>query len=151
MNAGRALGAGATATAVMTALWLVEPSIGLPRIAVGHMLSTAMSVSVAHWGPGAAGGWIVHLLVGMGLALVYAWAFAGRLHARPLVSGAIYGIAVFLLSELVFMPLVGAGLFARGDFELLAGSLLGNVVYGLVLGWIYGPPLPTALPAKRAG
>jgi hypothetical protein len=131
MNTRRAAAAGAIATGVVTALWLVEPSIGLPRIAVGQLLSTLMSVSVAHLPVGAAGGWAIHLCVGMLLAIIYAWIFVARLPGSPSVRGAAYG-------ALVFMPSVGAGVFSNGDVELLVGSLFGHVLYGVVMGWIYG-------------
>jgi len=45
---------------------------------------------------------------------------------------------VFVVAQLVFMPLVGGGVFSRGDVELLTGSLLGHLVYGGLIGWIYG-------------
>lgn len=138
MDAKRAIPAGAIGTAVMSALWLVEPSIGLPKIAVGQLLSTAMSVSVAQWSAGPAGGWIVHLIVGTVLALIYDAAFVRWLPGRPAVRGAIYGAIVFLAAQIVFMPLVGAGFFSHGDIELLVGSLLGHLVYGVVVGWICG-------------
>ena len=35
------------------------------------------------------------------------------------------------------MPLVGGGLFSRGDPELITGSLLGHLLYGAILGWGY--------------
>ncbi|MEP6990461.1 MAG: DUF6789 family protein [bacterium] len=136
----RAAVAGAIGTGVMTALWLVEPSIGLPKIAVGQILSTVMSVSVARLNVGAAGGWAIHLMVGIVLALVYARYLDERLPGSPAVRGALYGILVFLAAQIVFMPLVGAGVFSRGDIELLAGSLLGHVAYGAVVGWIYDSP-----------
>lgn len=140
MNATRATAAGVIGTGVITALWQVEPAIGLPRIAVGHILSTFMSVSVAHLNVGIAGGWIVHFLVGIILALVYALFFAERLPGSPIVRGAWYGVIVFIISQALFMPLVGGGFFSRGDLELLAGSLLGNLAYGIVVGWIYDLP-----------
>jgi uncharacterized membrane protein YagU involved in acid resistance len=138
MNTRRAAAAGAIATGVVTALWLVEPSIGLPRIAVGQLLSTLMSVSVAHLPVGAAGGWAIHLCVGMLLAIIYAWIFVARLPGSPSVRGAAYGALVFVFAQLVFMPSVGAGVFSNGDVELLVGSLFGHVLYGVVTGWIYG-------------
>ena len=72
MDIKRAAAAGAIGTGVLTALWLVEPSLGLPQIAVGQILSTFMSVSVAQMQVGAAGGWIVHLVMGIALAMLYA-------------------------------------------------------------------------------
>ncbi|HEU4785799.1 MAG TPA: DUF6789 family protein [Gemmatimonadaceae bacterium] len=140
MDAKRATVAGAIGTLVLTALWLVEPSIGLPRIAIGQILSSFMAVSVAHASVGAIGGWIVHFIVGILLALIYAWIFVDRLPGPPTARGAIYGVLVFLVAQSVFMPMVGAGFFAHGDLELLVGSLLGHIVYGSVVGWIYDRP-----------
>lgn len=140
LHAMRAAAAGAIATGVMTALWLVEPAVGLPNIAVGQILSTFMSVSVAHLHVGIAGGWLVHLCVGVVLALIYAGLFAARLPGPPAARGALYGALVFVVAQLVFMPLVGAGVFSRGDVELLAGSLLGHLAYGVVAAWIYALP-----------
>lgn len=140
MHTGRAVAAGAIGTGVLSALWLVEPSLGLPTIAVGQILSTFMSVSVAQLGVGVAGGWIIHLLFGILLALIYGRLIVRMLPTRPWVSGAIYGAAVFVVAQTLFMPLVGGGLFSRGDFGLLLGSLLGHLAYGIVVGWIYGLP-----------
>ena len=141
MDAKRAVAAGAIGTGVLTALWLVEPSIGLPNIAVGQILSTFMSVSVARFSVGAAGGWAVHLVVGILLALFYAWQLSERLPGSAAARGAIYGVLVFVLAQIVFMPLVGAGFFSRGNSELLLGSLLGHIAYGVVVGWIYDLPI----------
>ena len=140
MNAKRATAAGVIGTAVITALWQVEPAIGLPRIAVGHILSTFMAVSVAHLNVGIAGGWVVHFIVGVLLALLYAGVFAERLPGSPVWRGATYGVLVFILAQALFMPLVGGGFFSRGDVELLLGSLLGHIAYGIVVGWIYDLP-----------
>jgi uncharacterized membrane protein YagU involved in acid resistance len=146
MDVKRAIGAGAVGTGVLTALWMVEPSIGLPRIAVGQILSSFMSVSVGHLHVGAAGGWSLHFVVGIVLALIYARFVAPRLRGPIMWRGAAFGIVVFIVAQTLFMPLVGAGFFARGDVELLIGSLLGHIVYGIVVAWIYG--LPTAVASR---
>ena len=148
----RAAAAGVVGTGTMTALWMVEPSIGLPKIAVGHILSTFMSVSVAHLRVGNVGGWIAHFAFGVLLALLYARFVAPRLPGVPEVRGALYGTLLFIAAQLVFMPLVGGGFFARGDIQLLAGSLLGHLVYGVVVGWIYDLPFtsrPVVAPLPR--
>lgn len=138
MNPTRAAAAGLVGTAVMTALLIVEPSVGLPRIAIGQILSTAMGSASAHLSVGPTGGWIIHFLVGILFALIYAAFFADRLPGKALVRGVIFGVLVFLLAQVTFMPLVSGGFFSHGDMELLAGSLLGHVVYGGLVGWIYG-------------
>ena len=77
----------------------------------------------------------------MVLALIYAGGLrASGFPGTPLVRGLLYGVLVFVVAQLVFMPLVGGGVFSRGDWELLAGSLLGHLVYGGLMGWIYADP-----------
>jgi hypothetical protein len=140
MNLKRAVLAGVVATAAATGLWLLEPMIGLPRLAVGSMLSSFLAVATAYLPAGPAVGWTIHGLVGVGLALLYAGAFIGRLPGRPLARGLAYGCAIFLLAQLTFMPLVGGGIFSRGDVPLLVGSFIGHIVYGSLLALLYGDP-----------
>jgi len=140
MNVGRAAIAGFVGTAAMTALLLIEPSIGLPKIAMGQVLSTSLGLTRAHLTIGPALGWGLHFLIGIALAVIYAAAFERRLPGPPVVRGTLYGVVVFVVAQVVFMPLVGGGLFSRGDMELLAGSLLAHLLYGGVTGWSYGGP-----------
>jgi uncharacterized membrane protein YagU involved in acid resistance len=141
MNTGRAAAAGLIGTGVMTALLLVEPSVGLPKIAMGQVLSTSLGLASAHSATGPALGWLLHFGIGTLLALIYAGVFDRRFPGPPLMRGLLYGILVFVAAQLVFMPLVGGGVFSHGDPELLAGSLLGHLVYGGLTGWIYGGPV----------
>lgn len=146
----RAAITGFIGTGVLTALWLIEPSLGLPEIAVGHILGTFMSVSVAHLHVGTGGGWVVHFLFGVFLALIYARFFVSRLPGPHVVQGAIYGVLLFLMAQTIFMPLVGGGFFSRGNSAWLLGSLLGNLCYGIVMAWIYNlpeAPTPAMMPA----
>ena len=140
MNVTRAVAAGVIATASMTALLLIEPAVGLPEIAIGQLLSTSLSFTTAHLSVGPAVGWLIHFVVGSLWAIVYAGVMLVRLPGPPLARGLLYGFVVFLLAQSLLMPLVGAGFFSRGDPSTLAGGLLGHLVYGGVLGWVYGPP-----------
>lgn len=142
MNAKRAVVAGVTGTAVMTALLLWAPAVGLPRLAIGALLSTFLAVFTAVLDVGPAGGWVVHGLIGIGLAFLYAGVFAARLPGRPFARGLLYGLLVFFLSQIVFMPAVGGGFFSRGDIAMLIGSLIGHLAYGGLVGAIYGSPSP---------
>jgi uncharacterized membrane protein YagU involved in acid resistance len=144
MNVKRAVAAGLVGTAVMTFLMLVAPVVGLPRMAIGQLLSTMLAVSVAFLPIGPATGWVLHAAFGVVLAIVYAAAFVGRLPGKPVVRGALYGVLVFVLAQLLFMPLVGAGVFSRGDVPMILGSLVGHLVYGSLVGIIYGEPSAAA-------
>jgi hypothetical protein len=138
VNKLRAATAGVAGTVAMTVLFLLEPLAGLPKVAEGGILSTVMSVSVAHFPVGVAGGWAIHFLVGILLALLYAGYFARRLPGGLAMRGALYGGLVFIAAQLAIMPLVGAGVFSGGDLERLAGSLAGHLVYGAVVGLVCG-------------
>ncbi len=138
MNATRAGVAGIVATAAVTTFWLVEPFLGLPSLAVGSLLSSFLAVATAYLPIWPAVGWAIHVLVGVGLAVIYAGWLVNRLPGPPLVRGILYGCAVFIVAQLTFMPLVGAGAFSRGDLLLLVGSLAGHVIYGGLVGLIYG-------------
>ena len=138
MNSTRAAVAGIIATAAVTTLWLVEPYLGLPRLAVGSMLSSFLAVATAYLPIWPAVGWGIHVVVGIGLAMIYAQWLVNQLPGSPFARGVLYGCGVFIVAQLTFMPLVGAGFFSRGDLPLLVGSLLGHVVYGGLVGHIYG-------------
>jgi hypothetical protein len=138
MNVARAAIAGLLGTAAMTALLLVEPSVGLPKIAMGQVLSSSLGFTTAHLAIGPAVGWALHFAIGMVLALIYAAVFDARLPGGAAVRGMLYGVGVFVVAQAVFMPLVGGGFFSRGDLELITGSLLGHLLYGGVVGWSYG-------------
>ncbi|HLB55430.1 MAG TPA: DUF6789 family protein [Gemmatimonadales bacterium] len=146
INVQRAALAGLAGTAVMTGLWYIEPKIGLAQLAVGNILSSLLAVVTAYASVGPAVGWAIHFAVGVILAWGYAAGFARRLPGPPMVRGMVYGLLVFSIAQAVFMPLVGGGVFSRGDPQLLMGSLLGHLVYGGVVGAIYGatPPAPRA-------
>jgi uncharacterized membrane protein YagU involved in acid resistance len=130
----------------MTALWLIEPRIGLAQLAVGDILSSLLAVATAYASLGPALGWALHFAVGIILAFLYAVQFARRLPGSPATRGMLYGIGIFIVAQLVFMPLVGAGFFSRGDPAMLLGSLVGHLVYGGVVGLICG--LPVAAPSS---
>lgn len=138
MDTKRAVAAGAIATASMTALLLVEPSVGLPQIAIGQIVSSTMSAVSSHTAVGPALGWLIDLAVGIVLALIYAGWVGRKLPGSPFVRGLWFGAIVFVAAQLVFAPLTGSGVFSGGDVQLLIGGLLGHLVYGGVVGYVCG-------------
>lgn len=126
----RAVAGGLAATAVMTALMLMAPVMGLPPMNIGAMLGSMMGGSSFL-------GWMAHFAIGTILAIAYAALFATRLPGRGFVRGAVYGLLPWILAQLVVMPMMGAGVFG-GSFGAGFGSLMGHLVYGAVLGGVYG-------------
>jgi hypothetical protein len=131
LNFQRAVVAGIVGTAAMTMLMLVAPLMGMPRMAIGEMLGSFLHI-------GSAAGWAMHGVIGLVLAAIYAAWFAARLPGGLALRGAIYGFGVFLVAQLVVTPMMGGGVFSGGQMAVIVGSLMGHLVYGVIVGAVYG-------------
>jgi uncharacterized membrane protein YagU involved in acid resistance len=141
MNVKRAAPAGLAGTAVMTILMLMGPMMGMPKMDIGVMLGSFLGV-------GTALGWVMHFAIGVTLAAIYAFAFASRLPGAAALRGAIYGFAVFLVAQIVVTPMMGGGVFSGGNVPMIMGSLMGHLIYGAVVGAIYGVAPPQVVAAQ---
>ncbi|MEO6443543.1 MAG: DUF6789 family protein [Gemmatimonadaceae bacterium] len=129
INWGKAVLAGIIGTLVMTAVGVwVAPMMGIPRMNPAELLAQPMG-SLAL-------GWVGHLMIGSILAIIYA-AVSGRLPGAPWMRGALFSIAPWLMAQLVVMPMMGMPVFS-GSATLAMGSLIGHLVYGAVVGAVYG-------------
>lgn len=131
LNFTRAIVAGLGATATMTMLMLAAPLMGLPPMPIGKMLGTFLGI-------GAAAGWAMHFMIGAVLAGIYGVVFAPRTPGHSLVNSLAYAFGVFLMAQLVVMPMMGSGVFSGGNLGMIMGSLVGHMVFGAVLGAVYG-------------
>jgi hypothetical protein len=122
--------AGLAGTAAMTVLMLAAPLMGAPPMNIGAMLGSVM-------GGSAALGWLAHFMIGVGLAVVYATVFVSRLPGPAVARGALFSVPPWLVAQLVVMPMMGAGLFS-GSAIVAGASLMGHLVYGAVVGAVYG-------------
>ena len=126
--------AGLLGTLAMTMVMLMAPAMGMPPMPIGRMLADFMGIPEAL-------GWIAHFMIGTVLAVIYASVFAPRLPGSGFVRGALYGILPWLLSQVMVNPMMGAGLFASNTpapMMMVVGSLMGHMIYGAVIGAIYG-------------
>ena len=83
-----------------------------------------------------------HLAVGVLAAILYGYYFEPRLAGAGWLKGFQFSLIPWFLSLVVFLPLVGGGLFgfAIGAGPLPAiGNLVLHLVYGITLGAMYGP------------
>ena len=132
IDVGRAVMAGLAGTLVMTLVGVyLAPAMGMPRMNPADMLAGAM-------GGSALLGWVGHLTIGVVLAVGYG-VVAGALPGPAVARGALYGIAPFLLAQIAVMPMMGMPFFS-GSVPMALGSLVGHLVYGAVVGGIYGAP-----------
>jgi hypothetical protein len=86
-------------------------------------------------------GWLYHLFNSAVIGVIFGWLFGSRVHGygSGLGWGATYGFAWWILGGLVLMPLMlGMPAFApvmMPEMRMVAmGSLIGHLIYGLILG-----------------
>ena len=137
-NIGRAVLGGFVGTLAITFLMYIGgPMMGLPKMDIAAMLGSML------------GGWtmgmMMHFLNGTIIfPLIYAYLLFGKLPGAPYLKGILWGITLWVLAQVVVMPMMGAGLFGLKMAGMMSavGSLAGHVVYGALLGWIGGHAHP---------
>lgn len=129
----RGLAAGLAATLVLLVLLNLQTAMGvLPQAHIITLLSGMGAI-------GRGGAWADHFIVGV---LMWGLAFGA---VAPLIpkwpdwlKGLAFGVVAWLVMMLTFMPLVGAGLFARNLGLEAAAFMLGlHLIFGIVLGVTY--------------
>ncbi len=133
MNIKRAVGSGVAATAVMSAVAIMAPMMGMPKMDFGEMLGTNNPMMEVPY----VMGWMLHFLVGVLLAIVYAVGVVDRLSGAYVFRGVVFAMVPFVIAQSVMMPMMGSGFWSGGDLMMITGSLVGHVVFGAVLGAVY--------------
>lgn len=126
--------AGLVGTLAMTILMLVGPMMGMPKMDMGNMLGPMNPiVALPYWM-----GWVMHFIIGTALTWIYAAFLINILPSDGWKRGVIFSLAPFLMKEIIVSPMMGMGVFEGGDMLMIIGSLLGHLVYGGVMGLVYG-------------
>ena len=127
--------ASVTATAVMTLLMLIAPFLGLPPMNAGALLGSIV-------GGNETIGWIQHFVIGIIFAFVYATFFNDWLPVENnILRGTMYGIIVFVFSEINFTLINLFGFLTWHQKEsmalMVAGNCLVRMAYGTILGLFF--------------
>ncbi len=133
-NLKKAVIAGVAATAVMTIIMIMAPMMGMPEMNIGRMLANFMGVPVVV-------GWLAHFMIGVVLAIIFATLLYSRLPGAPWLKGILFALIPWFIAQVIMNPMMGAGVFASNTpapMMMVMGSLLGHVVYGAVLGGVFG-------------
>lgn len=96
-------------------------------------------------------GWLYHLFNSAVIGVLFGWWFGGRVHGAGsgLGWGAVHGLIWWVLGGLVLMPVfLGMPAFSPLAMPMMRpvamGSLMGHLIYGLVLGgvfaWLFRTP-----------
>lgn len=124
--------AGLAATVTMSGFMLIARALGVLQIDVGELLG-------ALFGGNNAIGWVLHFAIGIAFAFIYVQFFN---HTLPVISdvfrGALFGIIVFVFSEMVITVISLAGFLNWQQKESMAlmafANCLAHFMYGAVLG-----------------
>ncbi|MCF8303706.1 MAG: hypothetical protein K9I94_10570 [Bacteroidales bacterium] len=126
------LGGGFIATGTMTLLGQLLSLSGFQTVDFG--LHWAHLLGVPHWA-----GWVIHALTGFILAAAYVFYFALIWDNRPALKGLLYGLLLFIGSNLLFMPLSGLSFFLINEpntLMMLGCGVLCHITYGITLGLV---------------
>ena len=132
MNYLKILLAAIVATAVMTGFVLAAPLIGLPQTKIAVLLGAMFHGNLI-------AGWVMHFVIGILFVIPYALLFNKWLPVENKVArGAIYGIVVFVFSEIIFALINILGYLTWDNKESMALMIFVNIlsclIYGMVLG-----------------
>ena len=138
MNVSVALLAGVLGTIVMTMLMLIGPRMGMPKMDMPGMLGTMVAP------PGAAAqalGGVMHLVMGAIVAIFYALAWSWGLGSPNWAGGGLLGLAHGVVAA-ILMPVMTRmhprNPESAGGAMTVVGILMGHLVFGLVVAWVYG-------------
>jgi uncharacterized protein DUF6789 len=145
-NIGKTIAGGFAGTVVMTMMmYLAAPMMGL-NMDIAAMLGGMLGI-------GWTGGMLMHFINGTIIfPLIYAFALYSRLPGSPAVRGTTWGVILWLIAQVLVMPMMGGGMFssAMGGMMAAAGSLVGHVLYGVLLGAIAGDAVPSGVPIRSS-
>jgi len=151
-NVRQAILGGFIATLVMTMIMYVAPLMGMPKMDVAAMLGGMLGQTMPE---PMSGRWLVGMILhfvngSVIFPLVFAFLLYARVPGAAWGKGIIWGLILWLLSQAVVMPMMGAGFFsshAPQPMMTVVGSLLGHIIYGAILGGIYGAETVAKPPA----
>ena len=93
-------------------------------------------------------GMMIHFINGTVIfPLIYAFLLYRTLPGNPALKGATWGVVLWLLAQLMVMPMMGGGVFSSkmGGMMTAGGSLIGHLLYGVLLGVIGGGAVASAV------
>jgi hypothetical protein len=132
---GKTVLGGFIGTIAMTMMmYWVGPLMGLMKMDIAQGLGSMLGVGWAE-------GMIMHFMNGsLIFPAIYAFLLYRLLPGKPVVKGMIWGAILWLMAQLIVMPMMGGGVFSsnRGGTMAAAASLMGHLVYGAILGAVGG-------------
>lgn len=132
MKTQKILVASLIATGVMMIFMLIAQFLVLPTIDPGIFLGNML-------GGNKIAGWVVRILIGVIMAIPYVYFFNRWIPAEnKFLRGTLYGILVFVFSEIVTSAIALLGCFNYQDLQNMSLMVLGNAVIYMIYGTVLG-------------
>lgn len=145
MNILNAVIAGLVSTVVFTMILMMAPKMGMPKMDIVSLLGSMFGK------PNQALGWMMHLMMGVVFALIYAFLWSNGIGAATWTSGLIFGAVHWLIAGMVMgmIPMMHAGIKSgavqapglwmtnNGGAMAFMGGLVGHMIFGIVVALVY--------------
>jgi hypothetical protein len=146
MNILSAVIAGVVASLVFSIVLAMAPRLGMPRMDIVSLLGSMFSAKSNQ-----ALGWMMHLIMGVVFALLYAFLWSSGISGATWVGGLIFGAVQWLVVGMVMgmMPMMHVGIKSgsvkapglwmtnNGGLMAFMGGLVGHMVFGTVIALSY--------------
>lgn len=122
--------AGIIGTVIMTAVMMIVPMIGMPKMSPPNMLAGMLGMPIFV-------GWIMHFMIGIIFAFAYTYLciFKQKI-SNVWLKGAVFGIIAFVFAQ-IMMGIMGMMMpmpKMEGSMVLMAmGSLMGHIIFGMAV------------------
>ncbi|NUQ36286.1 MAG: hypothetical protein HUU23_00505 [Caldilineales bacterium] len=141
MNVFAAVIAGLVGTAAMTLLMMLAPAMGMPKMDVMGMLGSMVSRDA---GRARGIGAVMHFMMGVVFALIYAFLWSQGIGAAAVIWGLIFGLVHGIVAG-VMMPMMSrmmpssatGAASSSGGMAGLMGLVMGHLVFGLIVALVY--------------
>ena len=145
MDIFSAIISGIVGTIVLSLVMVVAPLMGMPKMDIVGLLSTMFGK------PNRILGWMIHLMMGVVFALIYAFLWSLGFGNPNWLIGLIFGGVHWLIVGLIMamIPLMHAGIKSgevdppglwmtnQGGMMAFLGGLMGHMIFGLVVAVVY--------------
>jgi len=145
MNILNAAIAGVVSTVIFTLILMMAPKMGMPKMDIVSLLGSMFG------SPNPLLGWVMHLMMGIIFALIYAFLWANGIGAATWSSGLVFGAAHWLIVgvAMAMIPMMHAGIkngtvpapglwmTNNGGAMAFMGGLVGHMIFGAVVALVY--------------
>ena len=147
MNLLNAVIAGLVATIVFTMILMMAPKMGMPKMDIVSLLGSMFSAKSNQ-----ILGWMMHLMMGVVFALIYAFLWSNGIGAATWTFGLVFGAIHWLIvgMAMAMIPMMHVGIKSGavqapdlwmtgngGGVMAFMGGLVGHAIFGAVVALVY--------------